>query len=243
MYKIINLVEYKNKIKDNKRIECNHSLYSIIQYSKFEWMKRTGLENPFNSEHFVWINICIERMGYKNLIHLDEALTNIRNKFSTCYIDYVSDKLVSDLDEYYKFGRCSMCSGFFTGNKEYFSEFCLKILDKFYPNINIDYTNSPQFTLYEDGHFIAEHNDGENVGRVCALIIYLSYDEDYNDGGGELIVTGNSGKIYTIKPTFGTFSLLDFTKNNAKHAVSEVKNGFKRYAFISFFNKTKIKFI
>jgi hypothetical protein len=127
----------------------------------------------------------------------------------------------------------------FDMNCRYFMEISKKILDKFYPNINIDYTNSPQFTLYEDGHFIAEHNDGENIGRVCALIIYLSYDEDYNDGGGELIVTGNSGKIYTIKPTFGTFSLLDFTKNNVKHSVSEVKNGFKRYAFISFFNKTK----
>jgi hypothetical protein len=121
----------------------------------------------------------------------------------------------------------------------YFMEISKKILDNFYPNIDINYEQSPQFTLYEDGHFIAEHNDGENIDRVCALIIYLSYDEDYNDGGGELIVTGNSGKIYTIKPTFGTFSLLDFTKNNAKHSVSEVKNGFKRYAFISFFNKQK----
>jgi len=126
---------------------------------------------------------------------------------------------------------------------KYFMEISKKILDTFYPNINIEYTNPPQFTLYEDGHFIAEHNDGENIDRVCALIVYLSYDEDYNDGGGELIATGNSGKIYTIKPTFGTFSLLDFTKNNVKHSVSEVKNGFKRYAFISFFNKQKIKVI
>jgi len=127
---------------------------------------------------------------------------------------------------------------------KYFMEISKKILDKFYPNINnIEYIQSPQFTLYEDGHFIAEHNDGENIGRVCALIIYLSYGEDYNDGGGELIVTANSGKIYNIKPTFGTFSLLDFTKNNLIHSVSEVKNGFKRYAFISFFNKQKINLI
>ena len=101
----------------------------------------------------------------------------------------------------------------------YFMEISKKILDNFYPNINISYEQSPQFTLYEDGHFIAENNDGENVGRVCALIIYLSYDEDYNDGGGELIVTSNTGKLYNIKPTFGTFSLLDFTKNNVRHSV------------------------
>lgn len=125
----------------------------------------------------------------------------------------------------------------------YFMEISKKILDKFYPNIKIDYNQNPQFTLYEDGHFIEEHNDGENIGRVCGLIIYLSYDADYNDGGGELIVTSNTGKLYNIKPTFGTFSLLDFTNNDVRHSVSEVKNGFKRYAFTSFFNKVKIKFI
>jgi len=128
---------------------------------------------------------------------------------------------------------------FFGVNEEckYFNEISKKILTYFYPNEEIDYLAVPQFTLYEDGHFIADHNDGENVGRVCGLIIYLSYEEDYNDGGGELVIKTNSNNLYTIRPVFGTFSLLDFTKNNIRHSVNMVKNGFKRYSFIYFFNR------
>jgi hypothetical protein len=63
-------------------------------------------------------------MGYTNLIHLDEALSVYRNKFSTCYIDYIPHDLVSNTHEYFKYGRCSMCSGFFTGNNEYMYKVC-----------------------------------------------------------------------------------------------------------------------
>ena len=120
---------------------------------------------------------------------------------------------------------------------KYFNEISKKILNIFYPNENIDFHQMPNFTLYEDGHFIAPHCDGLNVGRVCGLIIYLSDEADYNDGGGELVIETNSNTEYSIKPIFGTFSLLDFTKNNIRHSVNAVKNGFKRYSFIYFYNR------
>lgn len=125
----------------------------------------------------------------------------------------------------------------FDDDCRYFNEISKKILNVFYPHENIDFSQMPNFTLYEDEHFIAPHSDGLNVGRVCGLIIYLSYEEDYNDGGGELVIQTNSNKEYIIKPTFGTFSLLDFTKNNIRHSVNAVKNGFKRYSFIYFYTR------
>lgn len=112
-----------------------------------------------------------------------------------------------------------------------------KILDRFYPNYEISYGSNGDFTLYEDGHFIGDHADGNNPGRVCVIIIYLSSESEYNnDGGGELVIKTNSQKEYTIKPILGTFSLLDFSENDIHHQVNMVKNGFKRYAFINFFN-------
>lgn len=134
----------------------------------------------------------------------------------------------------------------FTGFDEeckYFNKISEKILKVFYPNQHIDFSQMPNFTLYEDDHFIADHSDGLNVGRVCGLIIYLSYEEDYNDGGGELVIQTNSNTQYTIKPIFGTFSLLDFTKNNVRHSVNPVKNGFKRYSFIYFYNRVSEEYI
>jgi Rps23 Pro-64 3,4-dihydroxylase Tpa1-like proline 4-hydroxylase len=112
-----------------------------------------------------------------------------------------------------------------------------KILDHFYPNYEINCSSSGEFTLYEDGHFIANHVDGNNPGRVCVIILYLSSESEYNnDGGGELVIKTNSNKEYTIKPILGTFSLLDFSESDIHHQVNMVKNGFKRYAFINFFN-------
>ena len=52
--------------------------------------------NPFKNSHFCWINFCIERMGFKNLIHLQEGLALNRDKFSTVYIDYIPQSLVQN---------------------------------------------------------------------------------------------------------------------------------------------------
>ena len=53
---IIDSKEYKQMIADPKRIECQHSMYSIIQYSKFEWLCKAVEMNPFGSDHFFWMD-------------------------------------------------------------------------------------------------------------------------------------------------------------------------------------------
>lgn len=68
-------------------------------------------------------------MGYQNLIHLDEALSVHRDKFSTCYIDYIPKSLIDHPNEYFRYGRCSMCSVFFTGNTTYMKQVCHAIED------------------------------------------------------------------------------------------------------------------
>jgi hypothetical protein len=54
--KIISSTDFQNKIADPNRIECKHSLYSIIQYSKFLWMQKASELNPFNSRFFFWLD-------------------------------------------------------------------------------------------------------------------------------------------------------------------------------------------
>lgn len=53
---IISSDEYKKIISDPSRIECNHSIYSIIQFSKFKWIQKASEKNPFNSKFFFWID-------------------------------------------------------------------------------------------------------------------------------------------------------------------------------------------
>jgi Bacterial protein of unknown function (HtrL_YibB) len=113
----------------------NTASYYLLCMARYAMLKRTITENPFNSTHFGWVNICIERMGFKNLVHLDEALAVQRDRFSTCFIDYVSREVVSDLIGYFHgkacVGRCSMCSGFFTGNAKYMADVCNQLEGEF----------------------------------------------------------------------------------------------------------------
>jgi len=53
---ILDTPEYKNKISDPRRIECQHALYSVIQYSKFKWLLKAIEENPHGSNHFFWLD-------------------------------------------------------------------------------------------------------------------------------------------------------------------------------------------
>tara|TARA_A100001391_G_scaffold126630_3_gene86609 strand:- start:6097 stop:6900 length:804 start_codon:yes stop_codon:yes gene_type:complete len=53
---ILDNPDYRKKMSDPNRIECKHSMYSVIQYSKFPWLVEAAKENPFNSNYFFWLD-------------------------------------------------------------------------------------------------------------------------------------------------------------------------------------------
>lgn len=119
----------------------------------------------------------------------------------------------------------------------FFNKIALKIVRDLYPqaSVALDSMNTRgTMALFEDGHYIDIHNDGANAGRLCVIIFYLSDPGTYLDGGGELNVITSTGKQFTINPVFDNFCVMDFAKNNIKHEVKMVKNGFKRYTYINF---------
>jgi hypothetical protein len=130
----------------------NNASYYLFCMARYLLLKRTIEENPFASSHFCWINICIERMGYKNLIHLDEAFSVNRDKFSTCYIDYQPQSLVDNVHEYFRMGRCGMCSGFFTGHKKYMKHVCHEIESQFLSYLDKGYGHADE-QLYSPVYF------------------------------------------------------------------------------------------
>lgn len=149
---------YRNIINENRLKHPyyfdnrNTASYYLFCMSRYIMLKETIELNPFNSQYFSWINFCIERMGYNNLKYLDEALAVKRDKFSTCYIDYIPYDLIQNVNEYFKWGRCSMCSGFFTGNKEYMNKVCDLILKKFLYYLSLGYGHADE-QLYSPVYF------------------------------------------------------------------------------------------
>jgi hypothetical protein len=119
-------------------------------------------------------------MGYSNLKYLDEALAVKRDKFSTCYIDYIPYELIKDVKEYFKWGRCSMCSGFFTGNKEYMYKVCGLILDKFLYYLSLGYGHADE-QLYSPVYFenpdLFEHYYGDYQQMITNYKYIYEYPE------------------------------------------------------------------
>jgi hypothetical protein len=112
----------------------NTASYYLFCMARYAMLKRAITENAFSSTRFAWINVCIERMGYQNLVHLQEALGQQRDRFSTCYIDYVDKKTTQSLSDNFGprcVGRCSMCSGFFTGGAQHMRAVCDRVEEKF----------------------------------------------------------------------------------------------------------------
>lgn len=122
--------------------------YYLFCMARYYMMKATIARNEFSSTHFCWIDMGIERMGFNNLIRLDEALGQNRDRFSTCFIDYQPRELVENLPEYFGgnacWGRCSMSSGFFTGNAEYMEKFCNLIETEFFACLEAGYGHADE---------------------------------------------------------------------------------------------------
>lgn len=144
------MTKYRSKIIQNRIDNPYHfdnrntASYYLLCMARYDAIKHVIDRNPFNSTHFAWINICIERMGPKNLENLDQALNQYRNKFSTCYINYIPPHFTLYLKDYYSWGRCSLCSGFFTGNKENMYTFCNKIEEAFINTLEKGYGHADE---------------------------------------------------------------------------------------------------
>lgn len=126
---------------------------------------------------------------------------------------------------------------------QFFRNAVAEFVPSLYPELNkknIRYNDN--FTLYENGDFIENHNDGGyllNQGRLCVILIYLSDITDYHDGGGKFILTNNLYREEVL-PVKGNYVMLDFTKHDLFHEVEEVKNNFRRFCYINFvYNKEK----
>lgn len=58
---IIQSKEYRFKIAHPNRVECINPLYNVIQYNKFDLLKKVSDENPFQTKMFFWVDVGISR--------------------------------------------------------------------------------------------------------------------------------------------------------------------------------------
>jgi Rps23 Pro-64 3,4-dihydroxylase Tpa1-like proline 4-hydroxylase len=107
------------------------------------------------------------------------------------------------------------------------------LFNKFYDS-ELKQSNS-QVTLYNDGCYLTNHQDGNGTYdgfRRCVILFYLS--TDYEKGkGGELVLSSDNETELIVEPIYGNVAIMDFTKHDCWHRVEKVI-GYDRYCFINF---------
>jgi len=120
--------DYKLKIKDPNRIECNLSLYNVIQYSKFEWIRETVQNKYFETDFYFWMDAGCSRFfdsfnlqqeWPKNYSILEVDKFNIQGNVNTAKYNLNW----SGADNYIYDNNCFLVGTLFGGGKE----ICLKI--------------------------------------------------------------------------------------------------------------------
>jgi hypothetical protein len=167
----------ENRKKQNYTYDSrNTASYYTLMCAKYTMMQMAILNNPFASTHFGWINICISRMGLRNAEMLTKALAQYRDKFSTLYIDYCPESIVRNVPEYYKWGRCTMCSGFYTGSKYYMYRVASLIEKKFVDTVEAGYGHADEqlySAVYFDHPELFQHYYGDYqqmITNYCGII-------------------------------------------------------------------------
>lgn len=117
---------YLEKIKHPERIECKLSMYNIIQYSKFAWLKESINHNPFNSEYFFWIDAGCSRF-------FDGLSIEFPNISKMPYKFYIQGNINTGsilINEDYKWmSDCVLVGTFFGGYKHYVKNVCNLVID------------------------------------------------------------------------------------------------------------------
>jgi len=110
---------------------------------------------------------------------------------------------------------------------EFIRNLFTSIIEDVYPANSYDKNFFINCTMYNKLCYINRHQDGTAGHRLTNILIYLN--EDYVDGmGGEIIINDEK-----INPELGKVAIIDFSKNNPAHAVSEVLDtNFRRITII-----------
>lgn len=114
-----------------------------------------------------------------------------------------------------------------------------QIYDLFYSNEYPENTVSRSLiekTRYSKNCYLEPHEDGQGNGNIFGIIVYLN--NRYNKSDGGYLTFGEGDSAMEIEPIFGNIAVIDFSKNDPRHAVEKVTEGDGRFAYISFIKST-----
>lgn len=188
MDEIIASEDYQKRIADAPRIECQHSLYSIIQFSKFWWVKEAVSRNYFDSDFYFWMDAGLSRFFYDMDISQNYPGEEARKQLETIkdkvliqvsmfpYQDLYNAKVLGE--DYLLNNRSYVMGGMFGVGKEKIDELCGLVEQTFEKLLDDGIVNNEQIVL---GYLFKKHPDlfiefinDLRIHRGYELIVELS---------------------------------------------------------------------
>ena len=160
---ILKSENYKVKMCDTNRIECKMSLYSVLIYSKFEWLNHAVQQDYFNTIYFFWLdagasrffeNLIPDEPWPKNYSLLNSNKLNIQGNYNT--VRWVREKLPYDIYE----NNCILATGLFGGTKEVCISTAKRVNNEFERYLDQGVFNNEQILL---GTLLLQDNKPFNV--------------------------------------------------------------------------------
>jgi len=199
----------------------------------------------FNNLSDNLIELSIDKSKYYTYRHNINKQYNAKNSIEIWEIPerkkFVEDNNLDVFQQWYESNKDP--NGDLKNIHDFFRGITVDAVSNIYSNLNSkNVQHVDNFTIYENGDYINVHNDGNNPGRVCVILIYLSDPNSYNDGGGKLRIHNPTTlqSIDEVIPVRGNYALIDFTKHNISHSVEMVKNDFSRFCYINFVYKVNV---
>lgn len=184
--RILKSERYTEMILDPNRIECKHSIYSIIQYSKFKWLKMAIKENPFNSKFFFWLDAGGSRFFDGLDLNLEypsknaiEALEEMGEKFLIqMNMEFYKDLVNADIltEKYLLDNRSYILGSFFGGTEKMVYKVAEDVESVFLQEmIEKKFVNNEQIALgylvkqNPDDYQVYERYDGKHMSLFSEL--------------------------------------------------------------------------
>ncbi len=164
---ILDSDDFKNNISDPERIECKQAMYSVIQYSKFPWLKIATELDPYDSDFFFWLDAGGSRFfgiyDLKKEYPSEEAVKSLEEmgesflvQQNTEFYPDLSDAEELGLDYLYD-NRSYVLGSMFGGHKNSVPKICDMVEDIFVNEmINKGNVNNEQIAL---GYLIKKYPD------------------------------------------------------------------------------------
>jgi len=233
------LIEAKNKLHeigycDFDLSEYNNEFFSILEKIKYVTNDKEYLE------------------GFTNLrfdYHSDDDIMHVQSYENYKTFDLCNEKKVELLKKYSESGIAQiwMSKVFNSEINVNVKKIFYNILEYFYGKTEKDVNAGIQWTLYNEGCFLKDHNDGQGIEyqNTCAILIYLNEDWE-QEWGGNLILrntknTNNNKEVaHRVIPKFGKVAIIDLETFDTAHAVEKVIGEHNRFTILAFMiSKTK----